>query len=253
MKASQSSWEVPCPSMGESAMKGHGEKRLTAKKLGLLFVIGFSGIVFLPTVEATIVTYVDSNVGQPYQLAQEAYFLRDAGSPSVIDFDDKPTVSVTGDEWSHLGATFSQPQGGGLYLKTLDNYNTPQSLANALWPKGGVGLEKLQIEFSLPTMAVGFWVIDSEYNLGDDYVDFYDSTDNLLLSTPLPFTNYFSSDRNANFFIGVISDRPIARVLLNEQYGDNENVGIDDIYLVPEPTTICIFALGGLGLLRRRR
>jgi len=200
-------------------------------KLVFIAAILTSVVSMNARVHADITVFMNSNVGVAYQQEQESFFLDMLNDPNVsIDFDDHPTGTISGTEWQSLGVAFSQPDGGGLVLVTADENRTPQSLPNALWPSSGN--ERFEMTFGSGKTAVGFWLIDSEYNeYLNDTIDFFDSEGNLLLRIPVPFTNFTTNSTEANFFIGVISNIPLARVLVNELGGDNESVGLDNLYI----------------------
>ncbi len=224
--------------------------------------LGLASILALATCGAAFggyVVYVDPTIGVPLQNAQETAFLAAAGGPlTTITFDDVPGDTVlTGSEWAGQGIVFSQP--GGYGLRALqDNANfDPRSAPNSLFPYGGsAGVdERLQFDLTSPQYAVGLWAIDNEYPApqGVESLDFFDAAHNLIVSVPVPYTGYVSGGTDGNFFIGVISDTPIGRVVLNESANEPilEDVGMDNIYFgVPEPASL--FGLA-LGLLLRRR
>ncbi len=64
----------------------------------------------------------------------------------------------------------------------------------------------------------------------------------------LPFTDYSTQDTDGNFFIGVISGTPIARILLHEQPDDNDGIGLDNLYFGDSNSQPCFKPLGDLNL-----
>ena len=215
---------------------------------------------------ADVTLYLNYTVGEPFQEAQEALFLGAVTDEKRIHFDDHPAGPITGHEWEQdFGVVFRQPDAAGLQLDSDEPDNpsfTPRPLSglespNALYPYDPVpnGSQRLEILLTESYQAVGFWLIDSEHMLaGLETIEFYDADENLLLDpVTMPITGYDTGDVDGNFFIGLVSDVLIARVLINEWHGaDAEDIGLDDVW-VPEPATLSLLALGGLAAMRRRR
>lgn len=203
--------------------------------------------------------YHDPTVGVPFQDAQEAAFLAATGPLTMIHFDDLASNTVlVGNEYAGLGALFSHP--GGFQVRALgDNDNfTPRSAPNSLFPYGGGGVdERIQMNLTTPQYAVGLWIIDTEYATPGftETLDFYDAADQLIYSLAYPYYNATTGSPDANWFVGLVSDTPIAKVVLNEGATEPilEDVGWDNVYFgVPEPTAFGLLALGAVALMRRR-
>lgn len=207
---------------------------------------------------AAVTVYFDPTVGAAFQEAQESAFLAATPPLTKIDFDDQVGgAQLTGNEYAGQGITFSQPGGYGLEALADGPNFVPRSLEIALFPYEGLEIdERLQADLTTPQQAVGMWIIDNELvpPTGGEDIRFYDSSDNLIYSTTLPSVGAVSTDENGNFFIGVVSDDPIAKIVMNEGIGEQypENVGWDDVYFgVPEPSALLLLGLGAV-LLRRR-
>lgn len=106
----------------------------------------------------------------------------------------------------------------------------PRSSPNMLFPTVG---ERIEIEVIPPRSAVGFWLIDSEFDAGGEFIAFYNSSGIEITSIDMPRTGFATGGTDGNFFIGIESTEPIARILINETVGDNEGVGIDDVMIGP--------------------
>lgn len=209
---------------------------------------------------ASVTVFVDPTIGVVYQEAQENAFLAATSGLTMIHFDEWPTGTIlTGNEYAGQGILFSQP--GGYQLRAFgDPQNgTPRSLPNCLVPFGGGTIdERLQLDLTTPLPAVGLWLIDSEFTAPgfNETVDFYNAANQLLVSIPMPRTNYQTNTTDGNFFIAAISSDPIARVIMNEAPNEPipEDVGWDNVYFgVPEPASFVLLGLAGVMLLRRVR
>lgn len=219
--------------------------------------IGILLVAAIVAQSAATTVFFDPNQGVAIQQAQEAAFLAATPALTVIDFDDQaPDAILTGNEYAGQGITFSQP--GGYQLQALaDNNNfDPPSPTNSLFPEGGSGIdERLQADLVTPQLAVGLWIVDNELDsptMTEDIV-FYDANDQVIYSTELPHVG-LSQGPEGNFFIGLISDVPVAKIIMNESPDEQylENVGWDNVYFgVPEPSALLLLSLG-VGLLRRR-
>ena len=192
--------------------------------------------IVAPAVNAGSILILDRTVGTAEQRVSEARFLDRAGAVDVIDLDNVKEGVVKGREWSRRGVKFSQPDGGELALfDDSGNSNfTARSPFNALLPRSA-DAQRIELRIDPPTHAVGFWLIDSELNHATETIQFYDANDRLLMSTLMPITGYITGDATSNFFVGLLSSVPVARVLINEGALDgNETVGVDHVYLGTE-------------------
>ncbi len=209
---------------------------------------------------ASVTVFLDPTIGVPFQEAQENAFLSATSGLTMIHFDEwAPGTILTGNEYAGLGILFSQPDGG--QIRTFNNPATftPRSEPNALFPYGEIPFpERLQLDLITPQHAVGLWLIDSEFTQEgyDETVDFYNAAYELIASLPMPRTDFINSGPDGNFFVGVISADPIARVIMNESPNEPiiEDVAWDNVYFgVPEPASFTLLALAAVTLLRRPR
>jgi hypothetical protein len=175
--------------------------------------------------------YLDRTPGSAAQDAQEAAFLQAAGSGLTrVDIDNLPSGQVQGNEWRDQGILFIQPAGEPLHLIAQNSNQVPSSPPNSLWPIGAD--ESIEIVLTANSYALGFWLIDSEYGNSQETISFFDPSDNLISSFEMPRCGCLASHGSlqGNFFVGIISEQPIGRVLINELTLDTESVGIDDIF-----------------------
>ena len=212
------------------------------------------------TVSATVI-YHDPTIGYANQLAQESAFLAATSGITTIDFDDIASgTPFAGDEYAAQGILFSQPLGAQMYISLPNIAFTPRTEPNVLGLGGGStpGIEDLQLDLLTPQHAVGLWAIDSEFTAPgfDEQIEFYNAALDLIAVIPLPHLGYSSGGPEGNFFFGVISADPIARVIMREAPNEPEQfetVAWDNIYFgVPEPATFALLLLGGAAVLRRR-
>jgi hypothetical protein len=220
----------------------------------MLLVVGVG-----PASLADLTVFMDPTIGTSFQDAQESAFLAATYGLTTINFDDQiPDAMLTGNEYAGLGITFSQPGGHLLHALTANANFTPHSAPNSLFPYDVSATdERLQLDLATAQFAVGMWVMDSEFVApgATETLDFYDASNGLIASLPLPRTDYITGGPDGNFFMGVVSSVPIARVILNESVGEIyvEDVGWDDVYFgAPEPTSLALLALGSFCLRRRR-
>lgn len=227
-----------------------------------LVCVGLVLAVAAATSQASYTAYVDPTIGPAFQEAQASAFQAASSGLTVIDFDDTPFgTQIVGDEWLAEGIEFFPPEGG--LTVGFSNASVPHSNPHLLGSGASEveGGEDIVFELSGPQNAVGFWLIDSEQTAPgfEETIEFFNSADELIVSIPMPSTGYYTETDETNFFIGLISSDPIARVEVHEAIfdggtpGSPETIGVDDVqYGVPEPTTLSLLALGGLAMLRRR-
>lgn len=196
-------------------------KSFLASALALLTAVS------LPTSMADVTLFFNASLEQDLQEEQHDAFLSQVCADACVDFDDREAGSVEGTEWVEDGITFIQPSSQGLRLAEEGSSLVSDSSPNSLWPVGPD--ERIGIRLEPPRMAIGFWVVDSERNFGNDFVEFLDADGTVLESVPMPAVGDVVDDRSGHFFVGVISDDPVAEVLISEGNTDREAVGIDSL------------------------
>jgi hypothetical protein len=164
-----------------------------------------------------------------------------AGAFSTIDFETLPdgSPSAAGTpitdifNYTGQGATFSSPLDD---LRIIGNELTGFALASP-GPTGG--LINIRGDLLAPAFSVGYT------SVGDLALDAFDLDGELIVSA-------FLDGSGGPFFLGIVSDTPIAYVIMDESGG---GAVIDDFRFasVPEPGTAGLLALGAAWVLRRRR
>jgi hypothetical protein len=210
--------------------------------------------------QAGYTVYVDPTIGVSYQEAQENAFLAAAGPLTTIGFDEWPNNTyLAGNEYAGLGAVFYNPQ-NKLGIASDLNYTTFTSRSPhcVLGPDAGTvaGDEDLQVTLTPARPAVSLWLIDSEFTAPGfaESVDFFDAANQLIASVPMPRTDYVNNGTDGNFFMGLISDVPIGRVVMHDAIADQvETVAWDTVrFTVPEPGALGLLVLAAVAGLRRR-
>ncbi len=198
--------------------------------LSSVVLITLKAMIWITPVHAQVTLFVDPTVGIVNQAKQEAAFQAAVSGTTMINFDDVDTGPVVGTEWTEFGVSFSPLPGGGIVLRASDENVAPHSVPNALWSSDTI--DAFEFTLTPPKNAVGFWLVDSETNVGDDNIMFFDSENQLISEVPMPATEFITNGHDANFFIGIESDVAIARVTVNEQLSDTESVGIDNLQIL---------------------
>ena len=188
--------------------------------------------------------------------ADEAAFLSAIGPDHVlIDFDTDmagnpiPSGTVIDTQYSAYGVTFG-PFAGGNPATYEDQWSRLDSLPNYVytvipWTGGG----GFQATFSRPVQSFGLWVLDVQPSYGattlralnaqDEEVAFFNLGDYVAIP---PFWQFF----------GFTTESPMSTVQI--EIGAADGVGFDRMFVVPEPATLSLLALGfGAFFVRRRR
>ena len=208
-----------------------------------------------PRLRAAPITFVDPTPGPAAQIALESSFLAATPSLRTIDFNDVPRGPVTGFEWVSSGVIIENLDSDDLFVVDFSDpaFNgVCNTVPNCLFPVPQGEQVLITLTLMTPSDVFGLWIIDSDVQSGNDAVRFLDSNDQEIASILMPWSNTVVAE-DRNFFIGLISDVPIASVHIDEQLGDAEKVGIDTFYFVPEPGILSLLALmlGVLGFCRR--
>lgn len=194
--------------------------------------------------------FQNSTPGLFTQEIEEALFLA-ATDPTVtvqtIDFDELPAGPVASDQYAQFGMTLNTtPPDAPLnpgdatpsILETVPAVHAHSGDRLLYFDSADFQVaENYTIRFSPPVLAVGFWVIDQERNLGaTDRLQLFDGNGNTLVDVP-SFTNGFVSQElgvQGNMFFGFVSTTPIAEVRMIESIVDTEGVGIDTLHFQPQ-------------------
>lgn len=222
----------------------------------------------------------------PFEYFDHATFLADAGSLTVIGFDDLGPCDacVAGNQYAADGLTIVSAAGwinavsntvpgsyGGNFV-TATNINSGPNAISASISTGSAGgaEDSFDFLFSNPGTSAGLWI----GNMGGGFnelpwalmpttVEFFDLLDNVIASEVLDVNHTgvihgpgFSWDNRV--FYGIVSDVAIAGVRVRNPTGDGDGIVIDDVQFsavaeVPEPSTIALVAGGCVLLALRRR
>ena len=110
---------------------------------------------------------------------------------------------------------------------------------------GGPPIVFGDLQFSQPVLGVSLWVLDVRpEGLNISVFD----KDDILLSPTL-----WVGSGGLYTYVGLLCDaKEIGRVRV-ETIWAYDGIAFDDVTVVPEPTTVSLLVLGGLGLLRKRK
>jgi hypothetical protein len=229
-------------------------KRILSYTIVLVFIVAwaFPGSTSAASPAANFVSVPSVQV---FQDQTTFYAELDPDTIGVVDFDYYPNgapvptgydpaghwsgFELMGDEWSSLGVIFSTPSGQPMSTVNITElpegnfwYNfssPPNSLTPGQPPFVGYGVphspdtgDPLSIQLDPPRWAAGLVFVDNSPVGDSEHVEFRAADGNLIADLPSPATGYLS-------FLGVISDIPIASILIFEEVFDGDDVSYDDI------------------------
>lgn len=174
---------------------------------------------------------------------------------TTIDFDDGPGGTIANMRYVSQGIEFSRDD--GYIIPLLDwqgigrvTSSPPNVIATIKWGSAPIWTTHLNVTFSSATYEVGaFFGNDQGWDYTETTLTVFDPVGVNLGSVTVPANNNASVDQ----FIGLRSDLPFQFARF-ENGGVTFSVVLDDLaFAVPEPGTILLLGLGGLGVVRRRR
>jgi hypothetical protein len=155
------------------------------------------------------------------------------GSPSVVGTDITDAFNYT-----TQGAMFSSPQADLSDLLIGGNSISGFDLRTV--SDGTIEIPAfIRGDLTIPARSVGFFFP------GDGTLEAFDEMGLLLAS------EVFASS-GSGFFLGVVTDAPIAYVVMDEVLFERAAIESFHFASVPEPGRVALLLVGGLGLLRRR-
>jgi hypothetical protein len=160
-----------------------------------------------------------------------------AGAFSTIDFETLPDGSPSA-AGTPITDVFNYIDQGAMFSSPADDLIIGGNVINGFDIRSsGAGLTHIRADLSIPAFSVGFTFG------GDTTLDAFDLEGESIVSA-------LFDGNGGPFFLGIVSDTPIAYVIMEEGFG--AVIGDFHFASVPEPVTAGLLAVGGLGLLRRR-
>lgn len=148
--------------------------------------------------------------------------------------------NLRGDEWRDLGVNLTTDAAGGLFpLKTLNVGASAISGTNIV-TTADTTTDNSSLTLTFPNMvsAVGFWIVNNPNTTAAETIEFYGDQGQLLETIPLPST------AGGPVFVGRISKAPIHRIVIRENAGDGDLMGLDNLYYVDASESLVLKMLG---------
>jgi hypothetical protein len=175
------------------------------------------------------------------------------GSPTTIDFDSSPHMTIANSLFAGQGVLFGRDDGQNVFIydwAAIQRVTTssPNVLGTTSGPGSPSWVTHLNVSFSSPAFEIGAFFGNDQ---GDGYtqttLSVFDASNQLLGSVTLGTNNNVSVDQ----FIGLRSDVPFVSARFQNN-GSFYAVALDDFVFspvaspqVPEPATFIIWSLLG--------